>query len=138
MLAAMKSGHHILHLEGHDAIGQDLASMRAIYGKERKLTITESHVMGKFDDASAAIAAHGALATIAIEVDHLKIESVALLQKNEPITTYTEAAITEVTDEHGVFFGEAEFAIIYDDKVIARTLIFVEWKLHNVGGKGNQ
>jgi Tfp pilus assembly protein PilN len=131
----MEGSHHILHLKRHISVVKDPAPVRAIYAEKGKLLIPEPHIMRKSDDASATIAAHSTLAAVTIEIDHLKIKTIALLQVDQSIAAYTETTVTEMAYETGIFFGEAEAAVVYDDKIIAGALVFIKWKLHNRNAK---
>jgi hypothetical protein len=87
--------------------------------------------MRELYDASTAIAAHSALPSVTIEIHHLKIITGRVLQIYQSVTAYTKPAVTKTLDQFSIDSGQAEAAIIYHDKIIACTLIFIKLELHD-------
>jgi hypothetical protein len=86
--------------------------------------------MRELYNAATAIAAHSALTSVTIEIHHLKVIAGPVLQVYQSVTTDTKPAVTKAFDQFCISSGQAEAAIIYHDKIIAGTLIFIKLELH--------
>src|SRR5690554_2000680 len=105
--------------------------MYPIYSRKSCSFINYFQESGKMDDTSATIATHGAQFSITVKIDHSKICCCMVLKKNQPIRTHSVPTMTDLGDQLGVVFGKYQFPIVYQDKVIARSVILKKSKFHS-------
>jgi hypothetical protein len=92
----------------------------------------DAHVVSKFHQAAAPIAAHGAFAPIGVVILHLKVEGRVVVQQHESIGTNAEATVTEELNIIGGKIRIFAFSVVQDDKVVTSSLVFIEVQLHNL------
>ena len=87
--------------------------------------------MGKINGATAAIAAQTTLVAVGIVVHHLKVEGGVRLDENESIGTNSKPPFAPMAVQLRVVAGQLFAAVVHQDKIVARGLVFVKTYLHN-------
>ena len=67
--------------------------MTAVRRRERHALAGSPRMEGEKRNAATAVAAHGRLGPVGIEVPHAEIRPALLFQKHEPVGTYSEPAV---------------------------------------------
>jgi hypothetical protein len=91
-----------------------------------------TEVIGKLGDASSAIATHASFLAIGIEIYHFEIITFEGIQQHETIGTDAEATVTEVIDLGRGQTGISLSPVIGQNKIIARSLVFIKMKFHQI------
>ncbi|CCZ97994.1 unknown [Alistipes sp. CAG:157] len=73
--------------------GEHLGPVKAVHRSKRHPFARRTGMPGEKRHAAAAIAAHGRLGPVGIEVPHAEIRPALLFQKHEPVGTYSEPAV---------------------------------------------
>lgn len=83
------------------AVGEDLGFVGAVDSYEIVLIGGiggDAELAGEGGDAAAAVAAHGALAAIGVEIDHAEVVAFGVLEEHEAVGADAEAAVAELLD----------------------------------------
>ena len=75
----------------------------AVDGHEPALRTDDAEMSGKSGNTAPAVAAHGAFATIGIEVNHLEVVAWQVLQQDQAVGANTEAPVAQALDFPGMF-----------------------------------
>ena len=103
--------------------------VQPVYSLKNRLIGHDAQVMGKLHNAATAIAAHGALVAIAVEIHHFKIAAAVVLQQDQAIGTDAKPAVAELG--YGVGRHRKAFVPVIDhDKIVTRAVVFVKGELH--------
>jgi hypothetical protein len=86
--------------------------------------------MGKRDEATPPVAAHGSGKPVSIEINHLEIEILNFFEEHQAVRTYPESAVTDLFDKLDIILWEKTLSIVNNDKVISRTLVFEKFDFH--------
>jgi hypothetical protein len=92
----------------------------------------DAHVVGKFDEAAAPVAAHGAFAAVGVVIFHFKVERRVVVQQHESVGAEAEAAVSEKFNIIGRKIRIFAFSVVEYDEVVASSLVFVKVQLHNL------
>lgn len=99
--------------------------MFAVDGPKTCVRANDAQMLCKCCDTTAAVATHGTLAAICIEINHFKVETLAILQQDQTISAYAKTSIAEPVDNIGIRAGQPILlALIEHHKIIACTLVF--------------
>src|SRR5579872_5387358 len=104
--------------------------MRAINCQKVRLTVNNSQEFGKGNDTTPPIAAHTARLPVGIVINHLKIIPYLILQKHNTIAAYTESAVAQTGNKPRILMIYSIFAVIYQNKIVARALVFIKLNSH--------
>jgi hypothetical protein len=106
------------------------AQVRPVCREKEKILSAQAQVLRELYDTAPAIATHRTFAPVAIEIDHFKIVALHLLQVYQPVSAYAKAAVAEPADHVGILAWQGPVTVIHHDKIIARTLVFIEMEIH--------
>jgi hypothetical protein len=104
--------------------------MQTINGHKQIRAFVHTLVFGKFNEATATIAAHAAWVAIRIKIDHFKIQFGMFVQQHQPISTHAKPA---VADLFYLFLGKIIVPVVpvfQNNKIIARTLVLIKFYFH--------
>jgi hypothetical protein len=86
--------------------------------------------MGKRDQATPPVSAHGSGIAISVKINHLEIEILNFFEEHQAVRAYAESAVTDVFDKLDIILWEKILSIVNNDKVISRTLVFEKFDFH--------
>jgi hypothetical protein len=89
-------------------------------------------------DTSPTVSAHGTQVPVGIVIHHGKIGSWMRLQQYQTVCPYAKFSVTHLRYQFGIIFGEIQTAVIDQDKVVTRTLVFIEFDRHTRKGIKNE
>jgi hypothetical protein len=81
-------------------------------------------------NAAAAVTTHGALLAIGIEIAHGKIETIAFLKYDQPISAYSKPAVAKALYLAGVEKGVINFPSVDHYEIVSRSMIFRKVNKH--------
>jgi len=87
-------------------------------------------MVGEGHKASAAIAAHTSRSPVCIEIYHCEIRQFVIFQEQQPIGPDPKLTVAETRHQFGIVFGEGTTAVVDDNKVVPRSLVFMEFQFH--------
>src|SRR5689334_14035765 len=104
--------------------------MRAVYCQKISLAVYYPQEFCKSYYAPAAITTHTAGLTVRVIVYHFKIVPINVLQKHHTIPAYAKPSVAQTGNKRRIMMVYNILAIIYQNKIIARALVFIEFNFH--------
>ena len=125
----------VLHFEADDTVDVDLGEVGAVGGNETVFGFSHSEIISEFDQAAAAVAAHGAFAAVGIIIFHFEVVTRVGVEEHESVGADAKAAIAKEPDAFGCQGGVRPVAVVQDDKIVAGALVFIEVHLVHSWGE---
>lgn len=90
----------------------------------------DTDVIGEFNEAASAIAAHGAFAAIGVVVLHFEIEAWFCVEKHQTVRPDTKTPVAKKIDLFCCEGRVRAVSVVYDNKVVTGSLVFIKVKFH--------
>jgi len=90
-----------------------------------------SQPSGKSGRTTATVAAHSALFTVGVVIDHAEIMSGARIQQDQAVGAYTCMPVAQIPDEVGTV-NEMTRAVVDENEIVAGAMVFVKMYLHAI------
>lgn len=126
---AARLGHEQLHRSAIGVLRENGCPVHAVRRRERHALAGSPRMEGEKRNAATAVAAHGRLRAVRVEIPHAEIRAAVPFEEHQTVGPHPEAAVAQ--RRHQIRTG-LEFAVpvIYDYEVVARTFVFSELYLH--------